>query len=156
MRRPVVAKRLVTPRSSFEALLTGNSLLGPSAFYAALTGFFLWMSSLVSAAGENWARAVRLEDRLATNVKVMRTVGLARARTTAVALVGCFGGIIGNVSLGWTFYKITFSDVLAFGQAGFGPDVPFDQSQILSLQFLFTPSLTSPAFDFSVDDVAFF
>ncbi|HKO48934.1 MAG TPA: hypothetical protein VJV79_14480 [Polyangiaceae bacterium] len=56
----------------------------------------------------------------------------------------------------WTFYKITFSDVLAFGQAGFGPDVPFDQSQVLSLQFLVTPSLTSPAFDFSVDDVAFF
>ena len=55
----------------------------------------------------------------------------------------------------WTFYKIIFSDVLGFGQAGFGPEVPFDPSQILSLQFLAPPS-TNPTFDFSVDDVAFF
>jgi site-specific recombinase len=82
-------------------VLTSNSLLGPSALYAALTGLFLWLSSLLGAAANNWARVVRLEDRLATNVKVMRTVGFARARSTAVALVARFGGLVGNVSLGF-------------------------------------------------------
>ncbi|HYP98570.1 MAG TPA: hypothetical protein VER96_07850 [Polyangiaceae bacterium] len=59
----------------------------------------------------------------------------------------------------WAFYTITFADAAAFGQAGFGPQVPFDKAQILSLQFLVPPSSTppaSPTFDFSVDDVAFF
>ncbi len=82
-------------------VLTSNSVLGPSALYAALTGFFLWISSLLGAAANNWARVVRLEDRLATNVKVMRTVGFARARATAVAVVARFGGLVGNVSLGF-------------------------------------------------------
>jgi site-specific recombinase len=82
-------------------VLSSNSLLGPSALYAALTGFLLWISSLLAAAANNWARVVGLEDRLATNVKVMGSAGVARARTTAVLLVARFGGLVGNLSLGF-------------------------------------------------------
>jgi len=84
-----------------QHVLSSNSLLGPSALYAALTGFFLWISSLLAAAANNWARVVGLENRLATNVKIMGTVGGGRARATAAAFVARFGGLAGNLSLGF-------------------------------------------------------
>jgi len=96
-----LAERHLLDLHTAQHVLTSNSLLGPSALYAALTGFFLWISSLLAAAANNWARAVGLENRLATNVKVMRTVGGARARATAVAVVARFGGLAGNLSLGF-------------------------------------------------------
>jgi site-specific recombinase len=69
--------------------------------YAALTGVFLWMSSLIGAFGENWVRVQRLSDRLATNRRVMTRIGPARARAMADAIVGRAGGLLGNASLGF-------------------------------------------------------
>jgi site-specific recombinase len=82
-------------------VLHANSLLGPSALYAALTGVFLWISSLTGAVAANWARAVRLENRLATNVRVMRHMSPVRARAAARQFVTRWGGLAGNVALGF-------------------------------------------------------
>ena len=95
------AHRHLLDLHSAEHVLLSNSLLGPSALYAALTGFFLWVSSLLAAATNNWARVVGLENRLATNVKVMGTVGAGRAGAAARTFGARFGGLAGNVSLGF-------------------------------------------------------
>ncbi|MBV9948158.1 MAG: hypothetical protein JOZ69_14990 [Myxococcales bacterium] len=84
-----------------EHILAANSVLGPSFLYAALTGAFLWISSVVGAWSDNWARVHRLGDRLATNRHVMTRVSGARARLWADALVSRFGGLVGNASLGF-------------------------------------------------------
>lgn len=82
-------------------VLAANSLLGPSVVFAALTGLFLWISSLIGAAGDNWTRVNHLADRLATNVHVMKRVGAARARVYADAIAQRAGGLLGNMSLGF-------------------------------------------------------
>jgi site-specific recombinase len=83
-----------------EHVFESNTLLGPSFLYAALTGVFLWISSLAGAAGDNWVRVTGLADRLATNVRVMRGIGAARARPFAEWLASRVGGLTGNAALG--------------------------------------------------------
>ncbi|HKU43474.1 MAG TPA: hypothetical protein VJR89_35170, partial [Polyangiales bacterium] len=101
---------ILAERASGEHVLTGeqaqhvlhaNSVLGPSALYAALTGVFLWLSSLVGAAADNWTRVTRLLERLSTNVRVMRFVGKSRARPVAQWWVEHWGGLTGNLALGF-------------------------------------------------------
>jgi site-specific recombinase len=83
-----------------EHALSSSSILGPSILFAALTGFFLWLSSLIGAAGDNWTRVIGLGDRLATNVHAMKRLGVRRARPWADAVVHRVGGMLGNISLG--------------------------------------------------------
>ena len=82
-------------------LLHENSALGPSILFAALTGVFLWMSSLIGAACDNWTRTVNLTERLATNPAVMAGPGRARALPYARAIATRVGGLVGNASLGF-------------------------------------------------------
>jgi site-specific recombinase len=84
-----------------DHVLRTTSVLGPSIVFAALTGVFLWVSSLVGAWGDNWARVHRLSDRLATNRHAMVHGRLAHARRWADALVGRAGGLLGNATLGF-------------------------------------------------------
>ena len=83
-----------------EHVLRAQSILGPSIMFAALTGLFLWISSLVTAAGDNWTRVNHLADRLATNVHAMKRVGQTRARAYADRVVPLVGGLAGNIALG--------------------------------------------------------
>lgn len=88
-------------RHAAEHVIESSSLLGPSVIYAALTGVFLWLSSLLGATASNWSRVVRLEDRFATSMRTMATLGPTRARAAARAFVSRLGGMVGNVSLGF-------------------------------------------------------
>jgi site-specific recombinase len=84
-----------------QHVLDANSILGPSAAFAALTGVFLWLSSLIGAAADNWTRVVHLVERLSTNLHVMRSIGPERARSAAEWWVSRFGGLTGNIALGF-------------------------------------------------------
>ncbi len=101
----VVAFRLthghVLSISKAEHVLRAQSIFGPSIVFAALTGLFLWISSLVTAAGDNWTRVSHLADRLATNVHAMRRIGPIRARAYADRVVPLASGLAGNVALGF-------------------------------------------------------
>ncbi|HEX4338781.1 MAG TPA: hypothetical protein VH062_22905 [Polyangiaceae bacterium] len=81
--------------------LTTNSIVGPSVLYAALTGVFLWVSSLVGAGVDNWARINGVGAALATGIPVMKTIGVARAEPTAKRIEGRIGGLVGNGFLGF-------------------------------------------------------
>lgn len=82
-------------------VLHNHEILGPSAFYAAVAGCFLWASSIFGASVDNWTRVSSLSDRLSTNVLVMRTIGVARARAVVDRVVPKIGGMFGNAGLGW-------------------------------------------------------
>jgi site-specific recombinase len=84
-----------------DHVLASNAILGPSILFAALTGMFLWVSSLIGAWGENWTRVTHLSDRLATNLHAMKRLGAERARGYADAVVKRTGGLLGNVALGF-------------------------------------------------------
>jgi site-specific recombinase len=82
-------------------VLESQSILGPSILFATLTGLFLWMSSLMGAAVDNWAKVTGLSDRLATNVKALRKASALRARERADRVTGKVGGLAANLTLGF-------------------------------------------------------
>jgi site-specific recombinase len=96
-----------------QHVLEANSVWGPSALYAALTGVLLWLSSLVGAAADNWTRVTGMVERLASNLHVMRSVGQRRARPVAQWLVERFGGLTGNAALGFMLGGIPASAAIA-------------------------------------------
>lgn len=83
-------------------VLEAHHVLGPSVLFAALTGVFLWVSSLVTALVDNWTRVVGLESRLGTRLSVARLAGAARekARARAAKVASKLGGLSGNAALG--------------------------------------------------------
>lgn len=83
-----------------EHTLSAQSLLGPSLFYAALTGLLLWLSSLFGALVDNWARFNGLRERLATGIASLRRRAPERARQRADAITDRLGGLAANAALG--------------------------------------------------------
>jgi site-specific recombinase len=82
-------------------VLHSQSILGPSFLFASVTGVFLWLSSLLGASVDNWARVERLTDRLATNVHALRHSVALRARMKAEQLTSKVGGLAANLTLGF-------------------------------------------------------
>jgi site-specific recombinase len=75
------------------------SLLGPSAIYAAFTGFLLFAASLSSGWIDNWFVFHGIGDRIAQNEKVIFAVGNKAARIIGLFVKKNIAGISGNVTL---------------------------------------------------------
>jgi site-specific recombinase len=84
-----------------RGVLDSLSLLGPTPFYAALTGVLLYASSLVAGWADNWFAFRGLEGALAAHRRLVRTLGGSHARRLAHWLRGSVSGLAGNVSLGF-------------------------------------------------------
>jgi site-specific recombinase len=82
-------------------VLEAQSIVGPSVLFAALTGLFLWTSSMMGAVVDNWAKVTHLSDRLATSVRALRKRGPSRARERAERLTAKVGGLAANLTLGF-------------------------------------------------------
>ena len=77
------------------------SLLGPSFFFAALTGGLLWASSLVAAATENWFVYHRVGAALEADPWLRRLFGARGNARIARFLTRNSAGFGGNISLGF-------------------------------------------------------
>lgn len=96
-----IAHRPLVSAEKAHHVFHAQSALGPSIVFAALTGVFLFVSSLIGAAADNAARTTHLAERLATNVHVMRRLPVVHARALAERVVPRIGGLTGNVALGF-------------------------------------------------------
>jgi site-specific recombinase len=83
------------------ATLHSLSILGPSFFFAALTGVLLWASSLVAAATENWFVYHRIGDALEADQRLKRLFGTKRNARISHFLTRNIAGFGGNISLGF-------------------------------------------------------
>ncbi|MEK6348861.1 MAG: site-specific recombinase [Burkholderia sp.] len=83
-----------------HATLRSFSLLGPTPFYAALTGVLLWASSLVAGWADNWFVLHRVGDAIAWHRRLRLTLGVAGAARLARFCRSNVAGVIGNVGLG--------------------------------------------------------
>ncbi|MCC8391956.1 site-specific recombinase [Paraburkholderia sp. MMS20-SJTR3] len=82
------------------ATLRSFSLLGPTPFYAALTGVLLWSSSLLAGWADNWFILHRVGDALAYNRRLRLTLGAAGAARLARFCRSNVAGVVGNITLG--------------------------------------------------------
>jgi site-specific recombinase len=82
------------------ATLQSFSLVGPTPFYAALTGVLLWSSSLLAGWADNWFILHRVADALAYNRRLRMTLGAAGADRLARFCRANVAGVVGNVTLG--------------------------------------------------------
>jgi site-specific recombinase len=76
------------------------SILGPSLFFAALTGVLLWASSLIGAWADNWFAWHRLRDALTSDRRLLRLWGPTKTARFAHFLQHNISGFGSNVSLG--------------------------------------------------------
>jgi site-specific recombinase len=81
-------------------VLDSLSLLGPTAFFAALTGVLLFASSLIAGWIENWFVWHRLDSAIAWNPRIVARLGAARARRWSAFWRANISGLASNVSLG--------------------------------------------------------
>ncbi|HEX3381399.1 MAG TPA: hypothetical protein VHU21_16600, partial [Paraburkholderia sp.] len=73
---------IIAPEKA-HATLCSFSLLGPTPFYAALTGVLLWSSSLLAGWVDNWFVLHRVGDALEYNRRLRLTLGVAGAARLA-------------------------------------------------------------------------
>ena len=90
---------LITPAKA-HATLQSFSLIGPTPFYAALTGVLLWASSLFAGWADNWFVLHRVEDALAWNRRLRMTLGASGAARLAHFCRTNVAGVWGNLVLG--------------------------------------------------------
>ncbi|MFM0100820.1 site-specific recombinase [Paraburkholderia nemoris] len=90
---------IISPEKA-HATLHSFSLLGPTPFYAALTGVLLWSSSLLSGWADNWFVLHRVADALAYNRRLRMTLGAAGTARLAAFCHSNVAGVVGNITLG--------------------------------------------------------
>lgn len=83
-----------------EYVLHAQSLLGPTALFAAFTGVLLFASSLVAGWAENWFVFHRLDSAIAWNPHIVARLGAPRAQRWAAWWCANVSGLAANVSLG--------------------------------------------------------
>ena len=97
--RAVVGAPLVgVPQA--EHVVGSLTLLGPTAFFAALTGVLLFASSIIAGWVENWFVWHRLDSAIAWNPRIVARLGAARAQRWSAWWRGNVSGLASNISLG--------------------------------------------------------
>jgi site-specific recombinase len=91
--------QMMTPEKA-HAALKSLSLIGPTPFYAALTGVLLWLSSLAAGLADNWFALRRIRESVAHQRRLVHVLGPLRAERWAAWLERNVSLIVGNVSLG--------------------------------------------------------
>ncbi|WP_175671064.1 site-specific recombinase [Burkholderia ambifaria] len=90
---------LISPEKA-HSTLHSFSLLGPTPFYAALTGVLLWSSSLLAGWADNWFVLHRVGDALTYNRRLRLTLGASGAAKLAHFCRSNVAGVVANVGLG--------------------------------------------------------
>jgi site-specific recombinase len=93
-------KDIMPPEKAVKAM-EAISILGPSVIYAAFTGVLLWASSLTAAWGGNWFACHHIGEALATDRRLIRTLGTTRAAKFARFWTRNIAGLCGNISFGF-------------------------------------------------------
>lgn len=131
-------------------VLHDQSLLGPTALYAAFTGLLLFASSIIAGWVENWFVLYRLESAIAWNPRITALLGMNRARRWSRWMRDNISGLAANISLG-----LMLGLVPAF-TGFFGPDlevrhVTLSTGQVAAAAYSLGPSvLTTSAFWWAV------
>jgi site-specific recombinase len=94
------AHQLITPEKAISTVHS-FSILGPTPFYAALTGVLLWSSSLIAGWLDNWFVYRRIGEVIAHHRRIRLLFGANRAARFSHYMRSNISGFAGNISLGF-------------------------------------------------------
>lgn len=83
------------------ALWSINPIVTLTAVYAAVTGVFLWLSSLAAGAASNWSAYRRLPEATREDPRIKRLFGKAFAQKLGDFVEHNLGGLVGYAALGF-------------------------------------------------------
>jgi site-specific recombinase len=93
--------REIMPPEKAARTMDSISIMGPSVIYGAFTGVLLWASSLAAGWGGNWFACHHIGEALATDRRLIRTLGTTRAARFARFWTRNIAGLCGNISFGF-------------------------------------------------------
>ncbi len=99
--------------TALHGLLSMNPFASLTIPYAALTGAFLWISSLVAGWTANWMVVNRLPEALAQSRRLRASIGAPRAAQLARLVDHHLSGVAGYVCLGLLLGLLPFVSVFA-------------------------------------------
>ncbi|HXM40743.1 MAG TPA: hypothetical protein VN924_05795 [Bryobacteraceae bacterium] len=103
----------LTHEAALHGLTSMNLLRSLTIPFAALTGCFLWLSSLAAGWTANWMTLHRLPAALAQSRRLRRSLGTERAVELARIVERHFSGVVGYVCLGLLLGLLPFVSVFA-------------------------------------------
>ena len=122
--------------------------------FAALTGVYLWLSSILAGTVENWVVLRKLPDALATNRRLSKWVGAKRSKYLGKFVLKNASGLAGNISLGFML-GLTFAIGAFFGMDLDIRHVTFAAGQLTyAVASLGTDVMLTPAFAWAVGGIA--
>jgi site-specific recombinase len=126
-----VGHPLLSPEHAAEGLLALHPLRSLSLPFAAITGVFLWLSSMAAGWAANWSAFRSLPRAVARSRRVRHVLGEPRARRLGGLLARHLSGVVGYLALG---FLLGFVPVL-FKFAGPGLEVRHVTLSAASLAF---------------------
>lgn len=84
-----------------QAQITSMSVLSFTPFYAFLTGYFLWFSTFVSGAADNFFKVYKFDEVILSSPKILSFLSPTNKRKWANFLKNNFGALCGNTVLGF-------------------------------------------------------
>jgi len=105
---------LMTEAKAKESLEAFHLYESRSLAFAALTGCYLWFSSILAGMVENWVVLRKLPDAIASNRRLSKLMGTKRAQYLGKFVLKNASGLAGNISLGFML-GLTFAFGKFFG-----------------------------------------
>jgi len=122
--------------------------------FAALTGCYLWFSSILAGTVENWVVLHKLPDALATNRRLSKLLGAKRTQYLGKFVLKSAAGLAGNISLGFML-GLTFAIGAFFGMDLDIRHITFAAGQLTyAVASLGVDTLLTPAFAWALGGLA--
>ena len=150
----VWGRPLMTQEEAYQSLEAFHLYESRSLAFAALTGCYLWFSSILAGTVENWVVLRKLPEAIATNRKLSKWLGAKRAKFLGKFVLKNASGLAGNISLG---FMLGLTQPIA---AFFGMDVDIRHITFAAGQLTFALAslgcgpLLTPAFAWAVGGLA--
>jgi len=108
-----IGNPFLTPEAALHGLASMHLLRSLTIPFAALTGCFLWLSSLAAGWTANWMALHRLPEALAQSRRLRRSLGMEPAVEVAGIVERHFSGVVGYTCLGLLLGLLPFVGVFA-------------------------------------------
>ncbi|MCL2012683.1 MAG: site-specific recombinase [Cystobacterineae bacterium] len=145
---------LMDEEQALESLHSFHLYESRSLAFAALTGGYLWLSSILAGTVENWVVLRKLPNAIATNRKLSKWMGAKRTKYLGKFISNNASGLAGNIGLGFML-GLTFAIGAFFGMDVDIRHITFAAGQLTyAVATLGVETMKTPAFAWALGGLA--